>query len=231
MVRLRLAVCLGVAVWLGILNTNASAGYLFGNTGGTPNYLDVTTTSGSLSLSTATNPINPGSNNQGWWSRGSLVNSNDNDSFQVGTHPNQNNYFTFDISALQGQTVTGIFLNIQNPGANDCPMTYLLYDVSTHPDVLAAKDHNPDVGIYLDLQSGTLYGQQVIPKVSLPQYWIPLNANAVADLNEAIIRGEMYFSVGGQVLPEPSALALSSLGGLVLMGLQLRRRQRLSRGV
>jgi hypothetical protein len=113
---------------------------------------------------------------------------------------------------------------------NDVSATYLLHDVSTDPYALAAKSNNPNAAIFSDLGTGKLYGQQLIPLVNAPQYWIPLNAFATADLNAAISRGDTYFSIGGTI-PEPSALALSSLGGLVLMGLQLRRRQRLSRGV
>ena len=231
MVRLRLAVYLGVAAWLGLLNGVANAGFLFGSTGGYPNYLDVTTTTGSLSLSTATNPITPGSLNQGWWTSGVWSNDNFNDNFFVGVFAvRHNNYFTFDISALSGQTVTGLVLNIQNPGFNSVSATYSLYDVSTDPYALAAKNNNPNAAIFSDLETGKLYGQQLIPLVNDPQYWIPLNAFAIADLNAAISRGDTYFSIGGTI-PEPSALALSSLGGVVLLGLQLRRRQRLSRGV
>jgi hypothetical protein len=222
-----------MAAWLGLLNAVANATFLFGYSEGNPNYLDVTTTTGSLSLSTATNPITPGSSNQGWWTAEPFPNDNFNDNFIVGDSGLGiilHNYFTFDISALSGQTVTGLVLNIQNPGLNDVSATYFLHDVSTDPYALAAKDNAPNAAIFSDLETGKLYGQQLIPLVNDPQYWIPLNAFATADLNAAISRGDTYFSIGGTI-PEPSALALSSLGGLVLMGLQLRRRQRLSRGV
>ncbi|MFN7803655.1 MAG: PEP-CTERM sorting domain-containing protein [Planctomycetaceae bacterium] len=231
MVHLRWAVCLGVTVWLGILSTDATAAYLFRGTGGTPNYLIVTTDFAETTLSTATNPIDPGSNNQGWWSHDARTNSNGNDSFEFDRFPAQNNYFTFDISALSTPTVTGLVLNIQHPGANFCPMGYYLYDVSTAPTTLATKIDNPNEAIFHDLGSGKLYGKQGIPQVNLPEYWIPLNADAVADLNQAILQRDTYFSIGGTGwIPEPSTVVLSAMGGLVLMGLQVRRRKRLPGG-
>jgi len=233
MIRQCLTAWLAVTVLVGVLNAQANAGYLFGWTGGSPNFLEVTTVTGARTLSTATNPLTAFSNNQGWWSLGA-TSTNDNDNFFVGNddyyQTSFNNYFTFDISALKGQTVTGVVLNIQNPGINGSSATYFVHDVSTDAATLNAKSANPNGIIFTDLGTGALYGQKTIPLINDTQYWITLNAAAVNDLNAAITSGNAYFSVGGTlngaVVPEPSGILIAAMGLLTLSGRAMWKRRR-----
>lgn len=204
------------------------AGYIFGSTNDhTPNFLIVTTSTGSVTLGTDTNEINPSTNNQGWWSVAD-INFNDNDNFIAAdpfTQPQDliNDFFTFDITSLAGQTVTGITLNIQNPGFNTEAALYSVFDVSTDALTLNAKANNPNTAIYNDLGSGTLYGSQLIPLVNDPEYFIALNATAISDLQAAIDTGSTFFSTGGTIYPsvdapEPGSVALFALGLVSIIG-------------
>lgn len=209
---------------------------VFGYAGNTPNYLDVTTTTGSFDLSTDTNEINPGTDNQGWWSQ-LHPNRDSNADFALGKKTDFgviNDFFTFDITALAGQSVTGLTLNIQNPGTNvgiGTGTTYYVYDVSTDPLTLNAKVNNPNPTIVADLGSGKLYGTQFIPAVNPVQYFIALDSNAVNDLQAAINAGDTYFSTGGTIFPsttatpEPSTLTLLGISAVCSIGYGWRRRR------
>ncbi|MBS0266025.1 MAG: PEP-CTERM sorting domain-containing protein [Planctomycetes bacterium] len=216
---LRLTGCLLlVVVATGMPSSAHADSFIFGGTDNTANYLEVTTTTGTVILSTDTNQILSGYNNQGWWSP-DVGNSDDNANFIVGTIAidsfvaHYHDYFTFDITRLAGQTVTGVTLNIQNPGFNTSTGTYSVYDVSTDPYTLNANGNGPNTAIYDDLGSGNLYGSQTIPLFNDSEYFIALNSFAVNDLQAAIDNGDTYFSTGGAFVgvPEPSTLVMSSL--------------------
>lgn len=216
----------------------AKAEFLFGFTGGSPNFLEVQTSTGLVILSTEDNPITPSVHNQGWWSS-TDDNFNGNDNFIVGELPGSppstfRNFFTFDIAPLFSEgTITSIVLRIENNGTNDTAgTTYSVFDVDTDAVVLNTKDNNPNAPIFDDLGSGTLYGTLAVGPADGPTFLITLNNDAIADLSAAVAAREEYFSVGGTIpqpeaVPEPASLTLAGFAAIG-MAFAARRRRRVA---
>lgn len=174
---------------------------------------------------------------QGWWSA-TMPNNAGNDDYFVGNPLGDSspqwlrNFFTFDISGLRGQTVTGATLTLTNfmsmSDSGQTSLQYTLYDVSTAAGTLDAVG-GTSAAIYDDLGSGVSYGSYSLPVTGLDlgTSQLILNASAVGDLNAAIAGGTPSFSIGGTLpslaVPEPPSLLLLSVG--LLAAATLRRRQ------
>ncbi len=155
-----------------------------------------------VTLSTADNPINPGSNNSGWWSD-SRASSTGNDNYFTGflrSTPNtMHGYFTFDIPNLIGHvSAATLSIRLGNNGSPDRVETLGFFDVSTPATDLAARGF-VDTAIFDDLGSGALYGttQVVIGSSSTTILQIPLNQTALNDINANL--GD-FFSIGSSLL-------------------------------
>jgi PEP-CTERM motif len=226
----------------------ARADYVFLFTGNTPNFLRVTTTTGTVILSTATNEFF-GVPNQGWWSP-TASNGNANSNFATGTAglfapDSRNDFFTFATTGLAGKVITGVTLDIQNSGTSftgdsgASGDTYKVYDVSTSAAQLNTLQNNPNAAIYNDLGSGSFYGSVFVPSASNgAEYLITLDSAAIADLQAAVNSQASYFSTGGTIVPgnvqtnttpEPASFAMLGLGALVLG--YARRRQKMAASV
>jgi hypothetical protein len=211
-------VVLAVAILMVIGSGIAQADYyIFGFSGGAANYLDVTTGAGPSTLSTA-GTLNPGGYNQGWWS-GTNPNSVGNTNYFVGVYSgnNLNDFFTFNISGLAGQTVTAADLRVYTYTIlSSGNLTYSLYDVSTNAATLN-NTVGTNAAIYADLGSGVKYGTFTIsPSEAYSTITLNLDAAAIADLNSAILASSTYFSIGGTLTPVPEPCTLILLGsGLV----------------
>lgn len=117
-----------------------------------------------------------------------------------------NNFFSFEISGLAGKTVTSATFNVQRATGESSSgktfHTYSIFDVSTPAATLKASGPaNP--AIHSDLASGVSYGTHNISVAgSFSEILhLALNANAVADINTAISKGNRFFSIGGTLVP------------------------------
>jgi hypothetical protein len=223
-------VVLAVAILMVIGSGIAQADYwIFGYSGGAANYLDVTTGAGPSTLSTA-GTLNPGGYNQGWWS-GTYANSAGNTNYFVGVinvTNKLNDFFTFNISGLAGQTVTSADLRVYTYGINSPGnLNYYLYDVSTNAATLNYTA-GTNAAIYTDLGSGVKYGTFTIsPSEAYSTITLNLDAAAIANLNSAIGASSTYFSIGGTVTPVPEPCTLILLGsGLVGLAAFRKRHKR-----
>lgn len=187
--------------------------FLFGFSGGiVDNSLTLGLASGeTVSLNVATIP-NIEIPRQGWWSGASnFINSFPNTSYICGDLSRNgtiilNNFFTFDISGLQGQMVTFAQFNVLTAGritnSGRRFHTYWIFDVST-PIELLNSTQGFNAAIHLDLASGVNYGNFDIPMggpLSRNPH-LTLNSHAITDINNAISGGNQFFSIGGTLFP------------------------------
>jgi hypothetical protein len=167
-------------------------------------------------FSTATNEINSGAFNQGYWAP-TLSNTNSNTNYEVGKNESgrsHRNFFTFSLTPSPfACTPSSAVLHIASGEGNQAAfslgptsLTYDLYDVTTDPVTLNGKNANPNPAIYSDLGSGTIYGSYTLSTVvSNTTFNLALNPNALYDLGVAKQFGASYFSIGGAIVPDPAA--------------------------
>jgi PEP-CTERM motif len=177
----------------------------------------------------------------GWYSSNgnhSVTNQNYivGDCSSCGSNPNFNNYFVFDLSNITA-AITSADLSIGNGnGYAAGPLsTFSLFDVNTAIASLDVDRPNNDatgIGIWNDLQGGTLLGTRGITNVvQNSQVVTTLNSDAITALNRA--RGQQW-AIGGTLrpgnvvpgVPEPSTWGMLILG-FGIVGASLRRRARL----
>lgn len=165
-----------------------------------------------ISLSTADNEINSESPNQGWWNA-TLSNYIGNSNYIVGNGiggPQEfRDFFTFDLSALTGQTVTSATLEVQRYNGGDA--TLGLFDVSTNAIILNTLGA-ANAAVFADLGTGNSYGTFVVGTGDPADILgFSLNAAAITDINAAI---GGFFSIGGAMQAGPgNELFATSNGG------------------
>jgi hypothetical protein len=148
-------------------------------------------------FNTSDSRFNPSYDNHGWHSatRQRLYFPN----YIVGSSFSHyfNNFFTFDLSTLNGIAVSAT-LEIRRFGSsntNEAVETYELFDVTTDAATLN-NTAGPSPSMFTDLGSGVSYGSFEVPGSGLPDDILifPLNAAAINDINAA--KGG-FFSIGG----------------------------------
>ncbi|MGH9191291.1 MAG: hypothetical protein ACRDZ0_02310 [Acidimicrobiales bacterium] len=155
-----------------------------------------------IELSTAQSRIDPGTNNQGWWTATGPANLNPNDNYVVGEDDlgrEFRDFFTFDLRLIPSDlTVVGATLRV-NAGfstAGDLTETVGFFDVSTD-GVTLNRNTGTNEAIFADLGTGRSYGTFPVNRGSLGDLSFVLNADAVADINAA---RSGFFSLGGRLL-------------------------------
>ena len=172
----------------------------------TPERRNLTGSARQNQAGTATSEIN-GYKNQGWWSS-NTTNSNSNTNYETGSsesHVLVRAYFTFDITGINVMCASSTaYLSIPSGfgsvyggyGGPD-PVQLSLYDVSTDPITLSHKVNNPNLTIYNDLGSGTLYGSSWQSTSASGTTFTPgLNRAGVSAILAARQGQQQYFSIG-----------------------------------
>jgi hypothetical protein len=184
--------------------------FLFGFSGGIPNHLSLGLSGGgSVTLSTGTSLFGIG-NNQGWWSA-TFGNSDGNDNWIAGDPFANgttvlNNFFTFDLTSLFGQTIVSATLEVTRASGQSTTgqtsHTYHVFDVATAAATLNATN-GTSAAITDDLGSGTSYGSFSVTVAGSFSDVLSfnLNAAALADINSALANSQQFFSVGGTIFP------------------------------
>lgn len=150
--------------------------------------------------------VSPGRDNQGWW-RATGSNTNlTNDNYFTGNSDVYRSYFTFDLSGLVGETITGLQLDLRQYGLSG-GVNLGFYDVGTSAAALAQRGV-VNAAIHADLGTGNSYGSSGIltDRGSFHVHSFELNAQAVSDANAAI---GGYFSVGARNLLSGSVFSAS----------------------
>jgi len=175
--------------------------------------------------------------NQGWWSA-TYANTPGNTNYFAGsltsgsTTAYLRDFFSFAITGLAGETVTGASLSVSQfysqSDSGSASEQYTLYGVSVLATLLD-DTLGTSAAIYNALAAGTPYGSFSVPVTGFG-FGIDsftLNAAGVAALNAAIAGGAGTFSIGGSLtspsaVPEPATLFSISAG---LFGLGFARRR------
>ena len=141
--------------------------------------------------------------NQGWYSD-TEPSSDLTDNYFVGSPPGNpgvfRDFFTFDLSRLDGQVQAATLVVRRYRGTGDATEVLGLFSVAT-----GARRLNNNSGvhedIFRDLGAGQSYGRFSVSTVGRPEGLVHLKLNqaAIADINAA--RGT-YFSVGGALLTD-----------------------------
>jgi hypothetical protein len=153
-------------------------------------------------FSTDQSPFQENVSNQGWWSLDTIT-RNSNDNYIVGMCCGQQrmrNFFTFDLSRLDGDVVSATLVLRRYTGKGDKEERLRLFDVSTRPRRL-----NTNRGIipkiFKDLGRGNRYGTYTVrtreetSRDDVVQ--LPLNGLALDDIQAA--QGD-FFSIGGRLV-------------------------------
>lgn len=141
--------------------------------------------------------VSAGRDNQGWW-RADVGNSNsNNDNYITGVSGSSEfrSYFTFDLSSISGETVTGATIELRRYNQSGTP-TLEFFDVSTSAEDLAQRN-TVSAAIFDDLGTGSSYGSFTpTAGASTDVLSFVLNGDALRDIT-ASLGG--YFSIGATV--------------------------------
>lgn len=151
-----------------------------------------------VTVTTSTNQIQAGVDNQGWWSSTATNNNSTNDNYFT-QNEDFRSFFSFDLSGISG-TVTSATLEVRRYNQIRSPLTLGLFDVTTPAATLITtrQDISSPV-IFADLGSGISYGTfEVVTGASTDILSFALDAAAVSDINRHV--GIDFFSIGAVVL-------------------------------
>jgi hypothetical protein len=125
---------------------------------------------------------------RGWWkSSGQHTAFNNNTLTGRSILNNEyNSYFIFDLTGVTGTViVASLKMEIEGYTTPDASETLSIWDVNTAPATLEASGN--DVAIYNDLMTGNSYGTFIVTSADKGMILdIPLNAQAVTDMNNAL---------------------------------------------
>lgn len=157
-----------------------------------------TTHAETVAIDTSFNPLQTGTDNQGWWSSTATNNNSSNDNYFTGDNDTFRSFFSFDLSNLSGTFKSATFQvrRYDQPTA----LTLGLFEVSTPASTLITTRTNiQDAAIFADLGSGDSYGSfNVAPGSSNDILSFTLNEAALSRINAAV--GSGYFSIGAAVI-------------------------------
>jgi hypothetical protein len=152
-------------------------------------------------FSTDQSQFTPGTSNQGWWSDQDITRSS-NDNYLVGVccGAAHRNFFTFDLSELEGTVVSATLVVRKFSGKGEPTETLRLFDVVT--DAAALNDNRAIVPrIYKDLGRGHRYGTFDLSTADETSradvFELPLLELALSDIQSA---AGGFFSIGGRLL-------------------------------
>lgn len=238
------SILLGAMAAVGIASASpafAQNNYLFGFSNGTElRQLELQTSTGVFTLNAL---------DSGWYFQSGFHGASNNNyivgecTVSCSRQGFYNDYFTFDLASVTG-TITAATLSAFNPDyVSGILSTWSVWDVGTSIPLLDVNRADGDltgIGIFADLQSGTLFGSRsVTGVVDGTVVSVDLNGNALSALNAGI---GSQFAIGGTLragrvipgipggVPEPSTWAMMLLGfGLVGGAMRsAKRRQRRS---
>lgn len=152
-----------------------------------------------VSISTSLNPLQAGTDNQGWWSNVSTNGNPTNDNYITGnSNDNFRSFFSFDLSGISG-VVTSARFDVRRYNQSGS-VNLSLWDVNTSAAALITTRNNvSNPTIFADLGSGSSYGIfSVTNGASTDVLSFTLNAAALNDINADIGLG--YFSIGAALL-------------------------------
>lgn len=152
-----------------------------------------------VTISTSLNPLQAGTDNQGWWSNTTNNNNPTNDNYVVGnSNDNYRAFFSFDLSGISG-TVTSAYFDVRRYDQLGT-VNLSLWDLTASASQLITTRQNiSNSTIFADLGSGTQYGLYTIANGSSTDVLhLSLNSAAINDLNSTI--GQGYFSLGAAIL-------------------------------
>lgn len=162
-----------------------------------------------VSIDTSLNPLQPGTDNQGWWSTAGANGNPTNDNYYTGSNDSFRSFFFFDLTGLSGTVLSAVFevRRYDQSGA----LSLGLFDVSTPAAALiTTRQGVENAAIFADLGSGNSYGSFAVADGSSTDVLsLGLNANALADITAVL--GAGYFSIGAAVLGD--GIIFSGSGG------------------
>lgn len=152
-------------------------------------------------FSTDQSQFTPGTSNQGWWSNQDFTRSS-NANYIVGAccGADHRNFFTFDLSELEGTVVSATLVVRRFLGKGEPTETLRLFDVVT--DAAALNDNRAIVPrIYKDLGRGHRYGTFDLSTADETSradvFELSLHELALSDIQSA---AGGFFSIGGRLL-------------------------------
>jgi len=157
-----------------------------------------TTQAAVYTIETSLNPLQAGTDNQGWYANNTGNNNATNDNYFTGFSGGfeLRSWFAFDLSSVAG-TITDITFEVKRYGQS-ANLTLGLFDVTTPASQLTSgRDGTIYPAIFNDLGTGTSYGNfSVSNGSSLDVLSFALNPAAIADANAA----SGYFALGAAVI-------------------------------
>lgn len=153
-------------------------------------------------IETSLNPLQAGTDNQGWYGSNTSNNNATNDNYYTGFGGGfeLRSWFAFDLSSVAG-TITGITFEVTRYGQSG-NLTLGIFDVTTPASQLPLnRGAGVFPAIFNDLGSGTSYGTFSVSNGSSTDVLsLALNPAAIVDANAA----SGYFAIGAAIVGSSS---------------------------